>query len=119
MRVAPSSIMPVANRRWITRSCRSRAIRSRSSNTASRSRSRRSKPKDKAIATCVAKASASSTTSPLKGSSPANRYTPRAPMAWSRAISGNIMAGPNRSGSTSPIRASAPTNDRPSSWASA
>ncbi len=39
-RCIPCSWRPVANSRWITRSCRSRAIRSRSSRTASRPRSR-------------------------------------------------------------------------------
>ena len=76
-RAAFSRVSPIANSRWITRSCRSRPIRSRSSKTASRLRSSR------ACATCIASAawSAYASTSRTSVSRKARSEAAAQPMA--------------------------------------
>lgn len=117
-RWALSSSIPVANSRWMTRSCRSRAIRSRSSYTASRSRSRCASAIISASAACEANWIASVRSSSLNGRSPRARGVTRAPMTRPPLCRGSAMIGPYARARALSIRgsvaASATNTGRPS-----
>lgn len=93
-RCAVSSISPVANSRWMTRSCRSRAIRSRSSNTASRSRSCCASAVISAGAACEANCTASVRSARVNGRPPRARDVTSVPSTRPSLCSGTITAGP-------------------------
>ena len=90
----------------MTRSCRSRAIRSRSERMASRSASWRCSASSSAIAACAAKVWTISTASGASGIAPVSRPTVNTPRTSPGAPSGRMMAGP--SGMCSPGRAGHP-----------
>ena len=82
--MAPCKDIPVAYSRWMTRSCRSRAIRSRSSYTDRRSASARLAASSSAMPACAANEAAKAASACGKGGSPWRRpmvNTPRA-AAW-------------------------------------
>ena len=116
-----SSIMPVANSRWTTRSCRSRAIRSRSSYTASRSRWCWASARTSARAACEANWVASSRSTAVYGRSPRRRGRASVPISRPPACSGSSMLGPNRCRTWVVIRGSVAessmnTGSPPRSW---
>ncbi len=94
-RLAPCSVRPVANSRWIARSCRSRAIRSRSCSSARCSDSARCRASSSVSAACAAKPDSSSTSWSSNAGRPASRHSRSAPVDRSWATSGTATSGPN------------------------
>jgi trehalose synthase len=90
----PWSFIPLAKSRWITWSCRSRAIRSRSSKTARRSASLRCSANSSAIPACAANVVTSSTAAGGSGIDPGWRPTVSTPRTLPGPPSGNTTAGP-------------------------
>ena len=78
-RAADCTVRPTANRRWMTRSCRSRAMRSRSSRTASLDLSRCAAATSTARATWSPKAPASARSSGAAATPPACQPRTRTP----------------------------------------
>jgi hypothetical protein len=92
--MVPSSDMPVAYNRWMTRSCRSRAIRSLSSYTRSRSASARLDASSSATPAWAANEATTSAWAGGNGGAPWRRPTVSTPRTLPGAPSGNTTAGP-------------------------
>ena len=90
----PSSAMPVAYSRWMTRSCKSRAIRSRSSYSDSRSASERRAASSSATPAWAANEAMTSAAAGVTGGPPRRRPTPSTPRPLPGAPSGKIIFGP-------------------------
>src|SRR6266516_4370239 len=97
--IAPSSDMPVAYSRWITRSCRSRAIRSLSSKTDSRSDSLRCSASSTATAAWAAKVATISAAAGGRACRPGSRPAVSTPRTFPGAPSGTTTAAPRFSAS--------------------
>ncbi len=93
-RAALSSIIPVANSRWMTRSCRSRAIRSRSWKTASRCWSCWPSASRRARADCEAKVWASCFSDSVNVGAPLLRQTQSPPSTRPAATIGTAIEAP-------------------------
>ena len=93
--VAPCRDIPVANSRWMTRSCRSRAIRSRSSNSARRWASLRCSASSIPMPACAAKVVTISTAGGESGKPPWCRPAVRTPRTSPAGPSGTSTAGPS------------------------
>ncbi len=93
-RPALCSVIPVANSRWIARSCRSRAIRSRSCSRATCSDWRRCRPSSRARAAWAAKPESSSTSLSSNTGRPASRLSRSEPDTWSSTSRGMATVGP-------------------------
>ena len=87
---------PVANSRWITWSCRSRAMRSRSANTSSCRCARFFFPNSNASVACSANDVSSGTSVDWNGCSPAPRSATSTPVMDSCDCRGTATTGPNR-----------------------
>ncbi len=92
--MVPCRDIPVAYSRWMTRSCRSRAIRSLSWYTERRSASARLAASSSATPACAAKAAANAASACGNGSLPCRRPMVSTPRRLSGAPSGNTTAGP-------------------------
>ena len=92
--MVPCSDIPVAYSRWMTRSCRSRAIRSRSWYTDRRSASARLAASSSATPACAAKEAANDASVGGKGVLPWRRPMVSTPRRLPGAPSGNTTAGP-------------------------
>ncbi len=96
-RPALCSVMPVANSRWMARSCRSRAMRSRSSRTAICSASARRSASSIATAACAAKPWSGSVSLSVNGLRAAERTSRTMPRTRSPEPIGTATAGPRSS----------------------
>ncbi len=109
--------MPVANSRWMTRSCRSRPIRSRSASTAPCSASSRRSASSRATAACAAKPCRSSTSSGFGGVAHSAASTPGTgtvgPERHREAVRPLLAAGRGRAARAGPAAAGPPAARRP------
>ena len=92
--IVPCSDIPVAYSRWMTRSCRSRAIRSRSWYTNRRSASPRLAASSSATPACAANEAANAASACGNGAAPWRRPMVSTPRRLPGAPSGKITAGP-------------------------
>ena len=92
--VTPCSDMPVAYSRWMTRSCRSLAIRSRSSKTAICSACLRCSASSSPMAAWAAKVASMSAAAWDSGMAPGRRPADRTPRTLPGAPSGTTSSGP-------------------------
>ena len=88
------SASPVANRRWMTWSCRSAAIRSRSSSIAQRCCSAREAASSIATEAWLANPAAMSSSSVVNAARPVSRATLSTPMTFWAPVNGTTMTGP-------------------------
>ena len=88
------SASPVANSRWMTWSCRSAAIRSRSSSIAQRCCSVRASASSIATEAWLANPAAMSSSSAVNAARPVSRATVSTPMTFWAPVSGTTSTGP-------------------------
>ena len=116
--VAPCSDMPVANSRWMTRSCRSRAIRSRSAYSATRWAAWRRSASSMPMPAWAAKVATMSAAAGASGGEPRRRAAVSTPRTSPGRPTGTSTAGPrlSRPRTTSAARRSELTSSRTSGW---
>ena len=98
----PCRLIPTANSDWMTPSCNSLAIRSRSSSSVRSCSCCRAWANSTATDACAANVSTSSTSGSENGSAPIGFVTESVPRALPRTMSGMNMVGPIRVAATSP-----------------